>query len=116
MMATHSNKTDTVNITFEKLTGTNLTLSEDKYIEITKDSLKSGLESMGMQNVTLTTGKGDLAGNKHPYIAISAQYSGIPVYEKLFAVKKENYVAVIVACTWQTNGCDSILNLFEAAK
>lgn len=116
MMATHSNQTDTLGITFEKLTGANLTMSEDKYVDSTKDSLKSGLESMGMQNVTLTTGKGDFAGKKHPYVAISASYSGISVYEKLYIVKKENYIAVIAACTWKTNGCDSILNLFEAAK
>lgn len=116
MMATHSNQTDTLGITFEKLTGANLTMSEDKYVDSTKDSLKSGLESMGMQNVTLTTGKGDFAGKKHPYVAISASYSSISVYEKLYIVKKENYIAVIAACTWKTNGCDSILNLFEAAK
>lgn len=116
MMATHSNQTDTLGITFEKLTGVNLTISEDKYIDSTKDVLKSSLESMGMQNVTLTTGKDNFAGKKHSYVAISAQYSGISVYEKIVVVKKGNYVAIVAACTWKTNGCDDVLSLFKAAK
>ncbi len=115
MMAVHSNQTDTLNITFEKLTGANLVLTEEQYVNLSKDSLKSALENMGMTNVTLTTGKETFAGENHPYIEISAQYNGVPVFERVAIVKCQNYMVNIVACTWQTNNCKSILNAFKAA-
>ena len=115
MMATHKNQTDTVNITFEKLTGVNTLMSEEKYAEASKDSLKGALESMGMTNVVITTGTAPFAGKDHSYVAVSAQYSGIPVYERMAVVKSSNYMVVIVACTWQTDTCLDILNTFKAA-
>lgn len=114
MMATHSNQTDTVNITFEKLTGANLALSEEQYVNLSKDSLKGSLESMGMTNVVLNTGKDTFAGKEHPYIAVTAQYNGVAVYERLVAVKNQNYVAVVVVCTWKTNTTKNILDAFKA--
>ena len=115
MMATKSNGTDTVNITFEKLTGTNLLMTEEQYANISKNSLKGALESMGMAEVTLTSGTAPFAGKGHTYIAVSAKYSGIPVYERLTVVKCGNYMVVVAACTWQTDTCKEILDTFQAA-
>lgn len=115
MMATKSNGTDTINITFEKLTGTNLLMSEEQYANISKNSLKGALESMGMTNVTLTSGTAPFAGKDHPYIGVSAKYQGIAVYERLTLVKCGNYMVVVAACTWQTDDCKAILDQFKAA-
>lgn len=115
MMATHVNGTDTVSITFEKLTGANLVVGEEQYIDLSKDSVKGSLESMGMTNVELDTGKADFAGKEHPYLTIAAQYNGIPLYERMVAVKCQNYMVLVTACTWQTDSCKTILDTFKAA-
>ena len=115
MMATNANGTDTVGVTFEKLTGANLLLSEQEYMNISKNSLKGALESMGMTDVTLTDGTAPFAGKNHPYIAVSAKYSGIAVYERLAVVKCGEYIVVITACTWQTDSCKTILDAFKVA-
>ena len=86
MMATKSNGTDTVNITFEKLSGVNLLMSEEQYANVSKSSLKDALETMGMTNVTVTDGTAPFAGKDHHYIAVSAKYSGIAVFERLALV------------------------------
>lgn len=114
MMATHTNGTDTVNVTFEKLTGANLVLTESGYAEASKDSLKGALESMGMTNVTVSVGEESFAGAKHPYIAISAQFNGIAVYERLAILKCSNYIVVVTVCTWQNDTCSEILSNFKA--
>lgn len=114
MMATNANQMDTVNVTFEKLTGSNLLLTEEKYVELSKDGLKSGLESMGMTNVVLTDGKATFAGKEHSFIAVSAEFSGVAVYERLAVVKCNGYMVSVTACTWQTDGSKAILDSFKA--
>lgn len=115
MMATHSNQTDTVNIIFEKLTGTNAVMTEEKYVELSKDSLKGALESMGMTKVTTTTGKANFAGKEHPFVAVAAEYNGTAVYERIAVVKCSGYMVVVTACTWKTDGCKAVLDQFKAA-
>lgn len=114
MMATHVNGTDTVGITFEKLTGTNQLVTEESYVNLSKDSLKGALESMGMTNVVLTTGTEVFAGKDHHYIAVSAKYSGYDVYERLVVLRCDNYVVVVTACTWHVDTCKTVLDNFQA--
>ena len=113
MMATHTNQTDTVNVTFEKLSGVNLVLSEAQYAEISQKSLKEAFESLGMTNIALQIENGLFAGEEHSIISFSAEYAGVPVYEKIAVVKCENYMVCIVACTWQTDTCQDILDTFQ---
>ncbi len=114
MMATHVNGMDTVNVTFEKLTGVNLALTEEQYVELSKDFTKSGLEAAGMTNVVVTTGEAAFAGADHVCITISAQFNGIAVYERIAVVKCQNYMVLIAACTWQTDTCKTVLDMFKA--
>ena len=115
MMATHSNQMDTVNVTFEKLTGVNLTLTEAQYVALSKDAMVGALESMGMSNIQVTTGEAPFAGANHAYIAIKAQFSGVAVYERLAVVKCQNYIVIVTSCTWQVDNCKNILDTFKAA-
>ena len=114
MMATKSNQTDTVNVTFEKLTGANLLLTEDRYAELSLDTLKGSFESMGMTDVVVANGKDTFAGAEHACITLSAKYNGNAVYEKLIVVKCSGYMVTVCACTWQTDTCKSILDNFKA--
>lgn len=114
MMATHTNGTDTVSVAFEKLSALNKGMSEEKYAEAAKENMKGALTSMGMQNVTLEIGTMTFAGKTHTAINVSAQYSGVAVYEKCAIVKCGRYIVVVTACTWKSNTCQSVLNKFKA--
>ena len=114
MMATHVNNRDTLNVTFEKLAGVNLALTEEQYAELSTDSMKAALETAGMTNVVVTTGNASFAGADHVYIAVSAQYNGDAVYERVAVMKCQNYIVLITACTWQTDTCETILDMFKA--
>ena len=116
MFATNVNQTDTINITFEKLSGVALNFTEQEYLSKSKASVKNALKSMGFEDVFLVIGKANFAGVKRYYHAVSATYNGVPVYERIVTVKCENYMAVIVACTWQTNTCKEIFDSFKAIK
>ena len=114
MMATHTNGVDTVNVIFEKLTGVNQYLTEDQYADICKDSTKGALESMGMTNVTVTAEKGIFAGEEHNFLAVSGEFNGVPVYERLAVLRCGSYVVSVTACTWYTDTCKNILDSFKA--
>lgn len=114
MMATHVNGTDTLGVAFEKLSGSNASLTEEKYADMSTSSLKGALESMGMTNVQASAGETTFAGSKHACIEITAEFNGIAVYEKLAIVKHQNYIICITACTWGTDSCDANLGMFKA--
>lgn len=114
MMAVHQNQTDTVSITFEKLTGTGLLMTEEQYANASSDALKGALSSMGIDNVTTSIGKMTFAGKEHAYIDVSGIGYGIPVFERLVLVKCSNYMVSVATCTWQNNTCTDILAKFQA--
>ncbi|MBR5500765.1 MAG: hypothetical protein IKV74_04480 [Clostridia bacterium] len=115
MMATHKNETDTLNITFEKLKGVNALMSEERYIESSIDSLKDAFASMGFGNLKTDSGKVNFAGKERHYLDVSGTYSGIAMYERMIVMKCDNYVVLVTVCTWQTNTCQDVLNMFIAA-
>lgn len=115
MMAKHQNQTDTLNITFEKLKGANALLSEERYIELSADSVEQAFESLGFSNLSTSSSKVDFAGKERHCLDITGEYSGITMYEKMVVMKCDNYMVLITACTWQTNTCQDVLNMFTAA-
>ena len=112
MMAAHSNGTDTVNVTFEKRNGLNAILTVSQYAEAS-NNLKSALESMGMHNVTVAIGSTTFAEEQTTCLDVTAQYNGYQVYEKMAILLKDSYMVCIVACTWNTDYCQDVLNLFR---
>lgn len=114
MMATHSNQMDTISVGFEKLVGANASLTETQYIDLSKDALKGALESMGMTNVQVTSGTALFAGEQHAYVAVSAKFNGVAVYERMAVVKCPGYMITVTVCTWQTDSCKTILDTFKA--
>ncbi len=116
MVATHSNQLDTVNVGIEKLTGGAMLIDEKQYIELSDPQVTEMLESMGLEKVTSNQTEIELAGKTHGSLEISAEYSGVKVYEKLVVVKNGAYVLCITTCTWQENECDDILSNFYAIE
>ena len=114
MMATHTNGMDSVNVVMEKLSGLNVLLTEERYMELSKDSAVNALASMGLNIVSAQVVTVQLAGKEHTALAIEADVGGIAMYEYMVVVKCNGYIACITACTWNGNTCMDILNQFQA--
>lgn len=103
-----------VNINFESLSVTNqLLLDEGDYVEIGQKDLKPALESMGYSGIETTTGTGEIAGETHPAIEVTANINGIPFYEKVIAKKCGKYMACITIASFGENLISDILAQFS---
>ena len=114
MMATNSNLTDTIGVTFEKLPAGAKGWSESQYAEASKTTTKGALQSMGMSNVQISVSTITFAGETHVCMDVSAYYLGRNVYEKIAVVSCGEYMVLFAACTYGTNNCQSILDQFYA--
>ena len=114
MFATHANQMDTVNVTFEKLSGANTLLDAKGYAEISDDTAVEALESAGFANMTSRVGTIQFAGAEHVAIYISGTYSEVPMYETMALVKVGNYIMLVTACTWYEDTTADILANFTA--
>jgi len=112
MMATHANQTDTVSVTMEKLSGAALLITEELYIEASKESLEGAIGSMGVENIQTSVEEADFAGESHYSILLEGEYSGVKIYEKLAVVKCNGYMACITVATWVENRTEEILDSF----
>lgn len=99
-MAVNENQTDTVNLAVEKLPIAYITLSEEEYLSIAKESLTGALESMGISNISLEDKTVTIGTETHPSILVVGEYAGVEVYEEIVAIKKNNFVASLTVCYW----------------
>ena len=113
MMAATADQTGSIGVGFEKLTGSNTTLTEEQYVEMSKDTLKGALESMGFTNVVLTVSKAKFAGQEHVVVSISCQTNGTPFYESLAVVKCKNYMVTVTTSSLYTDNTKTYLNMFK---
>lgn len=113
MMAYHSNATDTLGVVLEKLSGTNLLISEEQYLTASMNSAVGSLQSMGISVTAAEIVKVQFAGAEHYALTIEGNYAGFAIYECLVVVKCDGYIAAITACTWDTNTCMEILDRFQ---
>lgn len=112
MMANHANGTSTVGVNLEKLSGATLLITEQLYIEASKESLEGAIASMGVENIQVSTEEISLGGKTHYGIRLEGEYSGVKIYETLIAVKCNGYMACVTACTWVEDGTQEILDCF----
>lgn len=115
MAATNANGVDTVAIVLEKLSGTNALISESGYANISKDNIADTLRSSGFSDISIETTEITFAGEPHAGISVSAFYSGNRVFETCVCVKRGNYMAGIVVCTWFTDSTIQVLDCFVSA-
>ena len=113
MMATHANQMDTVNVVLEKLGAASLLITEEQYLNLSKESTVNALTAMGMTIASAEISTVKLAGQDHACLNIVGSYSGIPLYEKLVVIKCGGYIACITTCTWLEDTCQSILDQFQ---
>lgn len=113
MYAVHSNQTDTINVTFEKLSGQLAKYSEQEYVDASKTQLPDVLGSAGYENIEINTDIIEFAGEQHPCITISCEFNGYNMYETMAVVKQGDYFANITTCTWNENTSAELLKSFS---
>ena len=113
MMATHVNGMDTINVVMEKLSAAALLITEEQYLNLSKDGAVGGLQSMGFTIDSAEVVKLQFAGAEHYALNITGSYAGVPIYETLVAMKCNGYIVGITVATWLENTCADVLNQFQ---
>lgn len=116
MIATGSNDMDNITIQLEKLPLSQLSVTTDQYIEASLSSISGPLESMGLQNIVVKKDSTSFLGSSIPCITVSASYQSHACYEIIVPMKRQNYIACIVACTWDENTTAELINSFYEVK
>lgn len=114
MVAHYSNGSDTINVQLEKLPLPYYTMTEEQYVETSKDMISGPLANMGMENITVENGTIEFIGKEYPCINISATYQGTPCYELMVIKKCPGYMSSVVIATWETNTTKDLLANFYA--
>lgn len=105
----------TVNVTWEKVGLAGYLLTADSYIDSALTNLESTLSSAGFSNMVVNKDTATFAGKSCPAIVLSADYSGVPIYEIIVPVVSGTYVCCVTICTLYTNDCAQILSNISAA-
>ena len=113
MMATHVNGMDTISVVMEKLNVATLLITEEQYLNLSKDGAVGSLQSMGFTIDSAEVVKLQFAGAEHYALNIAGNFSGVPIYETLVAIKCNGYVVAITVATWIENTCADVLNQFQ---
>ena len=114
MMANHGNGQDMVCVVLEKADAAKLQLTEEAYLAASKDSAVSGFESLGITVSSAEITKIQFADAEHYVLKIHGRFTGYNVYEYIVALKCDGYIAVVTACTLDTDTCMDVLNQFKA--
>lgn len=89
-------------------------LSEEKYIELSKDDLAPALESIGIDDVTVETATFSFVGEEHPGLTVHGTMEGIDMYESIVLLKVGRYMAVIAVSSYIEDFTRDILAEFHS--
>jgi len=106
---------DNVNVVIEDLGVVyGIVIDEAKYLELSEKQVESTFAQMGMTDVTLDKGTYSFAGEDHVSVLITANYSGVPVYERMVLIKAGNFMSVVTAFSLDAARLDDIMGFFSA--
>ena len=91
-----------------------IVLDENRYTDLNMDQIEPTLSQMGMTDITMEKANVTFAGAEHPSILVSANYSGVPVYEQMVIFKAGNYMSAITVFSVDKARVDQILGFFSA--
>ncbi len=103
-----------INISLENVGLLGSILSEEAYIDAALLTLDSTLASAGFTNIVVSKGAVAFAGEERSVIALSAEISGVPVYEILIPFVCDGYICNVTLTTVYTDTCADILPCFYA--
>ncbi len=89
-------------------------VDEYTYCDIAMNSVETALNSSGYSNITIETVTVQLAGEAHAALSITGEYGGLPVYEKVVAIKCGDYIACLTVACFNEDITGDLLALFYA--
>lgn len=113
MSAANTTSGDNISVNFEnlgKLYGKILTA--ESYLNLSKDTVKDMLESIGCEDIELDVRDVKFAGKDEKALYVKANLSGIPVYEICVAKSCGDYMANITIATMLEDGSADLLAKF----
>lgn len=103
-----------VNIVLENLAKNQAQdITEEQYVQATKDVVVSTMESAGAENLDYESGELLFAGEPHHAVAIQGTIGGADLYEAQVYIKCGNYMACITVASYMENHVEEVLALFE---
>lgn len=117
MYAVSDDQMSNMNVNLEKVNPLTLAVLDiETNYETAYSTLKQAFENVGYTDVTYEIGSVEIAGTEHKCLNISAQISGIAMYETIISIKCNGYLANITVTTLNENTIDSILANFYAVE
>ena len=113
MYVTGPNGMDSINVNLEKVSKSRLNKLDisTNYVN-SFPALKQTLLNMGCSNISYTIGAVTIDGEVFDTMNIEASINGIKVYETIFSIKCDGYLANITVGTYYTNGTAALLEAF----
>lgn len=115
MSAAKSDNTQMININLINLGLVyGSTMDESAYIDASIETIKTGLENMGLENIVTKKATVTFAGKSRHAIEVSGEASGIKIYEKVVCLKAGKYMSNITVVSYLEDTTDEILAAFYA--
>ena len=103
----------TVNVNLERLSLSNsLLISEASYIKLSEESLCTVLGQMGCENVQVETGTMEFLGKEHACARVSAEISGVQMYETIVVIKTGRTMIVVTSASFYEDITEEVLSCF----
>lgn len=107
----------TVNVNLERLSLSNsLLISETSYIKLSEESLCTVLGQMGCENVQVETGTMEFLGKEHACARVSAEISGVQMYETIVVIKTGRTMIVVTSASFYEDITEEVLSCFFDKK
>ena len=103
----------TVNVNLERLSLSNsLLVSETSYIKLSEEGLCTALEQMGCENVQVETGTMEFLGKEHACARVSAEMTGVQMYETIVVIKTGRTMIVVTSASFYEDITEEVLSCF----
>lgn len=103
----------TVNVNLERLSLSNsLLISEASYLRLSEEGLCTALEQMGCENVQVETGTMEFLGKEHACARVSAEISGVQLYETIAVIKTGRTMIVVTSASFLEDTTEEVLSCF----
>lgn len=117
MLALNTETGTSVNVTLQRLSLTDaLLINEQKYAEISTESLTEALEQIGLENVGTSVDKVEFLGEKHPCVRVTGVMQGVDFFETLAIFKTGRTVCIVTVGCFQEDTSAEVLACFYGEK
>ena len=117
MMAANTETGENVNVNLERLSLANsLLVTENTYVEASRQQLSDALEQMGIENVSVEKDEMEFMGKTHSCLRVSGSMQGVDLFETLVVVKSGRTMIVVTACSYWEDTTEEILSNFYNEK